>query len=246
MKYKIFSLICAVAFFCAVSPQLTAVDMNIPIQKSVAKGQYIPDIDVTIKDLRSLPVPLANENYAILQSIDTVTNIIIGNFASGEREIILIKDKNGDGEVDLVAHWFVDGEKFKFDASPSTSYSSAAFAKMKEDIISGTRGTVFPNPDGVEVIRMLYQNSDNVQKWRTGYLVTRHDPDNPAREISRYSYSLSADGADLAFEIFYYPRGTNRVSPVINQSVYCKKSKDKVALETVKKLIEETNRISPF
>ena len=246
MKSRVF---CRIVLFLVISMGYSTVvadDMAEDVQRNIAKGQYIPAVDVTIKDMRNMPIPSSNENYAFIQSLDAVTNIVIGNFASGEREIILIKDKNSDGEVDLVAHWFVDRETFKFDASPTTTYNSVQFRKMKEDIINGVRGEVFPNQEGLEYIRVLYQNSDNIKKWRNGFLVTKYDPDNVVREMNRYSYSLSADGADMVFEIIYTYKGANRVSPIINQCVYCKNSKDKVVIEIINKLLDETKKFSPY
>jgi hypothetical protein len=228
-----------VAFFPVTS---SAVDVTSDIKTGIARGQYIPTIDVSIKDMRSLPVPLSNENYAFLQSLDAVTNIVVGNFSSGERVITLIKDKNSDGEVDLVAHWYVDEEKFKFDPAPAATYPSAVFDRMKMEILNGRGTSLSPNPEGIEFIRILFQVPGNIQKWRTGYLVFKYDPDVITREMSRFSYSMSAGCADVAFEMLYMRKGTARISPVINQGVYCKNSRDAKIIEVVRGLLEETKR----
>ena len=93
-----------------------------PIQSNIQKGQYIPKIPVKITDLRSMPIPSTNEDYAFLQSIDRETNIVIGRFGTGTREIILIKDKNSDGIVDLVVRYFVDRKRYRYSSKPSVEY----------------------------------------------------------------------------------------------------------------------------
>ena len=213
---------------------------------SIRKGAYIPDMLLSIKDMRNLPVPLSNENYAFIQSIDDVCNIVIGNFIAGEREIILIQDKNSDGKVDLVVHWFIDIERYKFEPNPDKEYNQESFKKLKEDIINGVRGRVFPNEQGLEYIRVLSQSSGNIKKWRNGFAVAKYDPDIPRQEMLSYFFSIDADGADLVFRVAYIPKNNIKVSPVINSFVYCKNSKDPFIKDVTQELIDETKKLSPY
>lgn len=220
-------------------------DNNADIVKSVKKGSYTPDKALSLKDLRYLPIPESNENYAFLQSIDATTSVVIGNFASGDRIITLIQDKNSDGTVDLVVYWYVDSEKFRYDANPAKAYSQESFKTLKDDILNGVSRTVSPNKEGLKIIEQLYQGPGNIKRWRNGFNVTSYDPDDINKVRLNYFFSLSADGADLVFEVIYIPRNNIRVSPVINKGVYCKNSKDPYINEVIKKLIEDTRKVSP-
>lgn len=220
-------------------------EKNLPMQSNVIQGAYDPTINITITEMRNLPIPASSENYSFLQCIDMECNVVIGRFASGEREVILIKDKDVDGTVDIVAHWFVDRERFKFDANPGGAYPPEVFKKLKEDIIKGSGVDVYPNSEGLEYIQVLSQNSSNIHKWKTGYSVIKFDPDATTKEMIVYSFSNSTDGADLVFDVKYRNMSSMKLIPVINQCVYCKNSKDKVIIEITQKLIEEAKKASP-
>ena len=86
--------------FVVISFSLSAVLKNRADQSQTKSGKYVPSDLVTKSKLKDMPVPHALEDYALLQSIGKVTNIIIGDFKSGENKITLITDKNADGEVD--------------------------------------------------------------------------------------------------------------------------------------------------
>lgn len=220
-------------------------DTKVDILKSVKKGSYTPDRALSLKDLRYLPIPESSQNYAFMQSIDAITSVVIGDFVSGDRIITLIQDKNSDGTVDLVVYWYVDTERFRYDANPAKTYSQENFKKLKDDIIRGVQGKINPNEEGLSIIEKLYQGSGNIQRWRNGFRVTSFDPDDIHKERLNYYFSVSADGADLVFEVIYVPRNNIRVSPVINEGVYCKNSKDPYINEITKKLIEDTRKVSP-
>jgi len=218
---------------------------GMPIQSNVEKGYYIPKIPLKIKDLRNLPVPSTNEDYAFLQSIDNDCSVVIGKFSTGMREIILIKDRNSDGKVDLVVHWFVDKKRYKYSSRPGSEYSRDKFKAIKQNIINGKKGELNPNKEGTEYIKVLEQDSDRIKRWKNGYRVRLLDADDASSERLNFFFSTSNAGADLVFEIKYRNQGVMRISPIINYSVYCRESKDAMILETTKSLIKEASKFVP-
>ena len=216
-----------------------------PVQSNVASGDYIPHVLIKIKDLKKMPVPNTNEDYAFIQSIDNETNVVIGRFTSGQREVLLLKDKNSDGVVDLAVQYFVGKNKFKYSARPSREWPKEKFEKIKLDIINGVQGEFKPNKEGSGYIKALQKNSERVKHWKNGYRVFLMDPDDDTSERLNYFFSISSDGADLVFEVKYRNEGVARISPVINFSVYCKDSKDAFIIEQTKKFIEDAAKFVP-
>lgn len=216
-----------------------------PIQSNIAKGQYIPKIIVKISDLRNLPVPSTNEDYAFIQSIDDVTNIVIGNFTTGNREIILIQDKNSDGKVDLVVRYYVDKKRYRYSSKPSEEYSDEKFKKLKDNIISGKREDVTPNKEGREYIRVLEQDADRIRRWKNGFRVFMVDPDDDRFSRISFFFSTSNHGADLVFQVKFRHQGVARISPIINYGVYCKNSKDPHLKKVTMDLIAEAKKFMP-
>lgn len=212
-----------------------------PIQSNIEHGTFVPGDFVTPRKLESMPVPNSNENYAIYQAIGKKSNIVIGNFRSKERTITLITDSNVDGKVDIVAHWLVDLNRIDIEPKPNEYCNQEKYAKMKEEILNGKSDTISPNPEGLLYARQLMKTPSNITKVRHGFRISMKDTDEPT--MVRVSYFFShhpVDGADIAFHIKYYNLGTGRVSPIINHTVYCKKSYDPFVIETAKKLIKET------
>ncbi len=216
-----------------------------PVQSNVKQGQYIPKIPVKISDLRNLPVPATNENYALLQAIDRETNIVIGNFNSGAREIVLIKDKNSDGKVDTVVRYFVDRKIYRYSPNPGKDYPGEKFKKLKEEILNGTQGELSPNKEGIPYIKVLEQDADRIRRWKNGYRVFMLDPDDERFPRISFFFSTSNRGADLVFEVKYRNQGVARVSPVINFGVYCNGSRDKYIISVTGKLIAEAKKFVP-
>jgi len=216
-----------------------------PIQANVERGVYIAKIPLKISDLKKLPVPKTNEDYAFIQSIDVETNVVIGKFKAGQREITLIQDRNSDGKVDLVVRYFVDRDSFKYSARPRNEFTEEKFKKLKEDILNGKQDEVNPNKEAIEYIKVLQQNSDRVRRWKNGFRVFLVDADDETSEQMNFFFSISSSGADLVFELNYRNQGVTRMSPIINQSVYCKDSKDPLILEVTKQLIKEAANFVP-
>lgn len=216
-----------------------------PIQSNVKRGQYIPKILVKISDLRNLPVPTTNENYALIQAIDRETNVIIGKFNSGPREILLIKDKNSDGKVDVVVRYFVDRKRYRYSSRPGADYPAEKFKKLKEAILNGTQGELFPNKEGIPYIKVLEQDADRIRRWKNGFRVFMLDPDDERFSRISFFFSASNRGADLVFEVKYRNQGVTRISPIINFGVYCNGSKDKYINSVTRKLIADAKKSVP-
>jgi len=212
-----------------------------PLQSNVAKGVYIQNDLITKENIKSLPIPLTLENYAIYQSIGKVSNVISGEFRTGAKKITLISDKDGDGKVDLLCMWMLEGDTINIDPKPGDIVSPEKFAQMKTDIINGKRGTLTPNEEGVPYLKVLMKTPSNIVRVRNGYRVSMRDPD--AMNMERVSYFYSDNGVhgvDMAFQVKYQHIGRVRMQPLVPIWVYCKDSYDPFAVETVKKLISES------
>ena len=216
-----------------------------PIQSNIKHGQYIPKIPVKISDLRNLPVPTTNENYALLQAIDKETNVVLGNFNSGSRELILIKDKNSDGKVDAVVHYYVDRKRYRYSSKPGADYPPEKFKKLKEAVLNGTQGEFFPNKEGIPYIKVLEQDADRIRRWKNGFRVFMLDPDDERFSRISFFFSTSNRGADLVFEVKYRNQGVAKISPIINFGVYCNGSKDKYINSVTRKLVAEAKKFVP-
>ncbi len=211
------------------------------IINNVASGQYLMKKNITIGDLRNLPVPKSNENYAFLQSIDRSSNIVIGEFSNGNRKITLIKDRNSDGKVDLVVEWNVETKTPKFVSSPRKKFPDEKFKKMKMDILNGkVNGILRPNIEGRSYLKALLDSDSEkrIDRYKSGYRVSMLDPDSRKNETLVYLSSYDVYGASLSYEVIYRRQGANYQSPTINFSVFCKNSKDKLIIKQTKEIIK--------
>jgi hypothetical protein len=227
-----------------------------PIQTLVAKGTYIPGEVVTSQNLRLLPVPVGNTDYAFYQSIQKISNVIIGKFKQGDRELILLQDNNNDGKLEVAAHWNIESNKIEREGDPEKYCSPEDFKKLKEAIINGKNETVSlggksvtisPNKEALPEIERLARTPSNITKYKQGLRIRKSDPDELSNDVIIFSYSINPDDgtADLAFDVKYFQVGKSRISPIINMNVYCLRSEDPFAIETVKKLREITAKYLP-
>lgn len=227
-----------------------------PVQTQIEKGSYVPGESVTAANMKLLPIPIGTNDYCFYQSIQKVSNVVIGKFKIGEREILLIQDMDADGKVDLVAHWFIDLDRIDREGEPDKFCPAETFKKLKELIVNGRTEvisfggqnyTIAPNKAGISEIEKLIKIPSNITKYKEGLRIKKIDTDERSREIMVFSFSQNtADNTtDMAFDIKYYQLGRSRKSPVINLGVYCLKSVDPFALETVKKLREMTAKYIP-
>lgn len=220
---------------------LFAASDTTPITSNIQSGVYIFNDLIIPNKLRKLPVPSTQENYVILQSIKTVTNIVIGDFQSNERRIILITDKNIDEKVDSVYYYYIDKDRLVTEPVPANYITDEKFKKIKNDIIMGKSGDVSPNQQGMNFILTLVKNPANMKPIRDGYEVSQYDPDN--QNISQITFSYAdygINGVDLVYNVRYNNVGVNRVSPLINVNVYAKNSFDPAIINTVKELMKQT------
>jgi len=212
------------------------------IQNNIKSGNYVVKNNITIGDLRRLPVPKSNEDYAFLQCIDTSCNIVIGSFSRGDRIVTLIKDRNADGKVDSVVSWNFETKKPKFFSNPQKKYSVEKFKQMKLDILNGEKKNgLSVNIEGAKYLNSLLDSDANKEiiKYKSGYRVSLLDPDSSKKEMLIYLISYDVYGASLSYEIVYRRKGNIQDSPVINFSVFCLKSKDKLIIDQTKKMIKK-------
>ena len=240
-KRNICLIACLAIFFSQISVHSSTRGKK--IQHSIEKGVYIPADLVRMQNMQKLPIPSSNDDYAFFQSIGKRSNVVIGNFKSGERVITLITDKNADGKVDRVAHWFIDLNRIDVLPYPQKYCDAKKFLKYKEDIINGNRETLSPNPEGFSYINVLIRTPSKVSRLKHGFKVYAYDTDEPSQlRVSYYFSDNGVHGVDLAFQVRYYNVKIGRVSPLINYAVYCKDSYDPYVIKKVKKIIEETKK----
>lgn len=257
MKKKINILLSIIMTITFARLNLESSSRGKPIISGIKSGSYLVGNIITIKELRGLPIPKTKTDYAFYQAINNVSNVVIGKFSAGDRVITLITDTGTydekqrktddkpDGKVDLVVHWYVDLKKIAKEPNPDKYCSVEKFAKMKEEILSGESDTIYPNKEGLTYLRELLKKPSNIQRVQYGYRVSMADTDEPTKERVIYFYSHSdVDGASMAFEVKYNYVGLARLSPIINYTVYCKRSRDPFAIEQVKKLVKETKEVS--
>jgi hypothetical protein len=217
---------------------------NTKVQKNVKSGSYHSEVVISRNVLKDLPIPATNEDYTILQSIDDITTIVLGIFTSGHRRIVWIQDSNNDGQVDRSSTWYVDKKRFFNLRRPSRIYTNEKFKKMKEDIISGRQGDVFPNIEAESYMLELSKKPENVRRWKKGYEVYMVDYDDPSRIRVSYSFSDNDNrGVDMVMVVNYRNMGRMRVSPVISKGVYCRNSTDTFIIKKTKELIKKIKEL---
>jgi len=218
------------------------------LQRKIAKGNYVPRILLNASSIRRLPVPKTRENYVILQSIDRVTNIVIGNFLSGEGIITLYRDSDSDGKVDFVARWFQSTNKVQYLPLPAKLCPPEKFKSMKMKILDGKSDSeLYSNKEGGPYIKKVMLGNSTVRKWRHGFRVIQYDIDSPSKIRTSFFYEYKPKhGASAVFDVKYYHMGRIDLSPIINIGVYCKDSKDSVMIEYMKDLLKYTKKNITF
>jgi hypothetical protein len=219
---------------------------GLPIKSNIESGIYVHTRILVISDIRNLPVPKTNENYAFIQSIDDVCNVVVGKFTTGGREIIIYQDKNSDGKVDLAVHWLVDMKRFKYEAKPDQFCPAEKFKQMKEDILKGNRGELNPNTEGMGYMEVLMKDSTNVSKWYNGFRISMRDSDEPETDRVIYFFSDNKQrGVDMNFEVKYRNLGLAREQPLIKYAIFASGSKDPYLIQTVKNLMIKMDQFAP-
>lgn len=245
MKKIIQSLAVAAIFLFSISTLWGYIGHTSSVQRNIERGAYIAKSPVKPGDLKHLPVPLTNEDYALLQCIDDKTSIVIGIFRNGHRRLVLIQDKNSDGLVDRIVTYYIDLNRYKYSARPGAAYPREKFKKLKEDILTGQQGEITPNREGLKYINALQKNSGLVQRWRNGFRIFLKDEIDDMTDRMNFYASMNPKGADLIYQINYRNAGVARVSPIINYTVFCKNSKDRYIKKMTRQIIKNASSHSP-
>jgi len=212
------------------------------IEYEIESGKYVVKRNLTKRSLRTMPVPKTNKDYALLQSIGNECNIVIGNFASDEQRITLLKDKNNDGTVDYVAHWLVDLKQFRVEDKPGEFCSAAKFKQYKRDIFYGKQSDIVPNMEGLSYLAKLVKGSGHVRRWYSGYKVAEFDVDNYNKVRVEYVFSDNRNrGVDIIVQVHYHYQGIVKMVPTIQYGIYCKNSSDAFIREMAKEMITQVS-----
>jgi len=250
---KTLIIICAAIILSLIQINLNSAQRGLVIPTNIEKGVYIPADIVTLKNMKYLPIPKDANDYVFYQSIQKISNVVIGRFKQGNREIILLQDNDNDGKVDLAAHWMIETNIIDREGEPEKFCTAENFRKLKEAIVNGKSESftiggkavaISPNRGAFPQLETIIKSNSNILKSKEGMRVFKVDPDELSSEMDVFTYSInSKDGTvDLAFDIKYYYSGQNRTSPIINMCVYCLKSQDPYAIETVKKISDLVSR----
>jgi hypothetical protein len=228
--------------FIAISFSLGAVFKNRADQSGTKSGKYVPSDLITKSKLKDMPVPHALEDYALFQSIGKVTNVVIGDFKSGENKITLITDNNADGVVDAVSTWDYEQKKFSEIPKPSEHISKEKFLQMKKDIFAGASDSgLRSNPEGIHFLKKVMEERATrmvkVSKHNRGYRIAVTDADDTRKNRLVFSYSDNGIlGKDAAFEVHYRIVGEYNLIPVIKTGVFCKNSVDPYVIEVIEEI----------
>ncbi len=196
---------------------------------------------ITNEELKILPVSKDFRNYFILQSIDDVTNIIIGDFVGSVKLLCLIVDNNSDGKIDRVVEYLPGERKFTYPLKSTSSFFPSNIEEMKQQIVEGD---IFRNNYAYKMksllsLQELLKRGKNISKHKTGWSVKSYDPNHPATIMYEFYFSKNNDGRyDLVFKTDYYKIFSTKIHPVIYFSVYCRNSKDPYIAEIVESLLK--------
>ena len=205
MKNLFIFILCFI--FVSSSFGLVAAKRKTP-QTQILKGSYIPYDPVTKAKVKDLPIPNNGQDYAIYQSINDITNVIIGDFKSGKNTITLISDTHSDGEVDCVFYWYADTKKYKDEPNPKSIISKEKFLKYKKHIFRGIITDLSPNREGTAFIKKMVLDRAtkpvNISKKHLGYVLHMKDIDEPSHNRLTFSFSNNGiNGTDLSFAVFF-------------------------------------------
>jgi len=222
--------------------------LNKTIMPSTKEGKYNESNPITVGQLPYLPIPSGREDYAFLQSIGKVTNVVIGYFMEGERRIVWISDSNSDGTVDTGMIYYPETKKISKVQDIQKDYSPDKFAALKKEIISGQSKNLTLNPEGALYLKKIIESKSALVKkvrYRNGFRTLVNDPDDTTTHRVMFYYSnneKSGGGSDLVFQVYYHNQGPSMIAPVIPCNVYCKDSSDPVVVEAVNELSKFTGK----
>jgi hypothetical protein len=244
------SFIFLILMFLVSISVITGTSRSKNVQTKIKSGNYIEDELMTNRRLQNLPIPISNENYAFIQSIGNVTNVVIANFAEGQHIITWIQDENADATVDQVVYYYPETNKFRVEPNPEEVYSAENFKKVKTDILNGVQGEIYPNREGIPPLKKLLENTSDkieVQKTKNGYRVRIPDADIKSTTRITFLYSNNrAEGYDFVVDVEYHNVRETLIAPIIRRSIYCKNSNDPLIKEVTQDLLDFTAKYYPF
>ncbi len=211
------------------------------MQTKIESGSYSPTDPIRYQKMRALPIPSSNENYAIYQSIDRVTSIVLGKFQNSEGEIDLYQDTNSDGKVDNVYIYDVLKRQVK---KLKITVTDEEFKKLKDEIFTGSNPLIGANKEGLNYVKALVKSNSElvkVSKYKRGFQALEFDSDEPSQYRTKFIYSTDIEGAFLAFEVLFHNVGQSRVQPIIPISIFAQNSKDKYVQTIVDELAKYTS-----
>lgn len=228
MRKRLFCILCV----------LFAMVLSTAFSSNLYRGNVVLKKPLNSKTLEMMPVTKDFRNYFILQSIDDVTNIIIGDFVGAEKVIALISDENSDGKVDKVFEYYPDKPKpNKRRPFKPTSALYEGFEKTKEMIINGEifEKNYSYKMGSLKHVKYRLRKGTDIYKYRFGWVVRIFDPDSPGKIMYQFFFGRKDGRYYLQFETTYYKLYHTVIKPPVSLSVYCENSKD----ETVKEIVDE-------
>ncbi len=228
MKKNLFPML--VFFFC--------LSVSVAFSQNTFRGGDLVMELVNQKTIEYLPVTRDFRNYFILQSIDDVTNIIIGDFVGADILITVITDTDSDGKSDKYYEWYPQVKKKKIQLKPTTTLFEGD-GKTKEMIISGEifKKNYSYKMSSLDSLKYMLKKGSDIVKYEHGYAVRIFDPEKPSERMSEFFFGRKNGRYDLQFKTNYYKLYNNVIKPPIPFSIYCINSKDETVKETVEELI---------
>jgi len=205
-------------------------------------------IDLQIKKIDSyrlklFPVPEDGRNYFFLQSIDDMTQIVIGDFMQGEKRIVLINLAGDYNTIKSVIEYQPRTKKLLRRKHSESKFFTTDIAKLKKDIISGS---IFKNNStddmrSYDSLEPVFRENDAGRVFPDvyGFNVKVSEVDHENRYSAMFTFGKASRGYYLQFKTLYYIKtATTEMKPVLKYSVYCKNTHDPVIQEYVENLFK--------
>lgn len=209
---------------------------------------YAVNIDLQIKPvqpdrLKFFPVPEDNRNYFFLQSINNVTQIIIGDFTQPEKRIVLITLADDYTTIKSVTEYNPVTDEIRFMERSESRFFPSDVNRLKRDIITGAiyKSNYTDNMQSLDTLESVLkrQDSKSILPDVYGFSVKFADVDERKKHSAIFSYGKTIRGYYLLFKTeFYRESFTSTRIPILHYSVYCKETNDPVIRETVENLFK--------
>lgn len=208
----------------------------------------IDDIQVKKLDadrLKLFPVPQDHRNYFFLQSIQDLTQIVIGDFSrSDNKRLILITLGSDFNTIKSVIEYQPDKKSLRLRKESESPFFTRDIARLKKDIITGTlfNDNHSDKMKSYDALEMIFKKNDatTVLPDTYGFTVKLTEVDEINKPMALFTFGKSETGYYLQFRTEYYRINSgNTVTPILRYSVYCKDTND----PTVRELVEELFKI---